>query len=80
MFWPDAWIITGGLNKGIDDFIGSEVAQKLTSLDKIPRAILGISNWDCLAKKKDDLLKVKYCLFLLSNKTMRHHKIEAYDL
>lgn len=55
----DAWIITGGLNKGVDQLIGNEVKERLENLEKIPRLVLGINNWECIAKKKN-LLSVKY--------------------
>lgn len=59
MFKSDAWLITGGLNKRVDRFIGNEVEKIQANKDKILHAVLGISNWGCLAEKKN-LLSVKY--------------------
>lgn len=63
MLKPDAWIITGGVNKGVDQVTGNEVKQRLANKDKIPQAVLGISNWGFLEEKKI-LLNVKYSILL----------------
>lgn len=47
-----ACIITGGLNKGVDQLIGNEVKRKRASEDNNLRAVLGICNWGCLEDKK----------------------------
>jgi len=48
----NAWIITGGLNKGVDQLIGNEVKQRLAKSETIPQVVLGISNWGCLEEKR----------------------------
>lgn len=73
VFKPEAWMITGALDKSIDHLIGREVRQRQENRDKIPGAVLGISCRGCLAETKD-LLKVKYCIFLLVNKITKHHR------
>lgn len=58
---PGAWIITGGLNRGVDRLIGNEVMQKPANKDK---TVLGISNWGCL-EDRELLLNVMYSIFFL---------------
>lgn len=74
LFKPDAWIITGGLNRGVDQLIGDEVKQRLENRDKIPLAVLGINHWGRLAEK-EKLLNVKYSILLtalIACKKMKH--------
>ena len=59
MLNADAWITTGGLDKGVDQLIGNEVKQKLANEEAIPKAVLGISHWGELKDKKA-LLNVTY--------------------
>lgn len=61
----EAWLITGGLNKGVDQLIGNEVKERLANWNKIPKVVLGITNRECIAKKKD-IPNVKYSIFLIA--------------
>lgn len=48
----EAWLITGGLNKGVDQLIGNEVKDRLAKWSKIPKVVLGITNRECIARRK----------------------------
>lgn len=69
-------MITGGLNKGVDQLIGDEVKKRLANKEKIPLAVLGIGSWGCLKEKKN-LLSVKYTVSLAA---LLAYEMENYQV
>ena len=65
---PEVWIITGGLDKGVDQLIGEEVKAKLKTEDKNLQAVLGICSWGCLGDKKSFLNVIYLSYFSYSLK------------
>ena len=62
----DAWIITGGLNQGVDRLIGEKKLDTPRISGKNPPVVLGICHWGSLEETNNLLTaQVKYMYLIL---------------